>query len=86
MEERLSGIEHTIKGITSVKEYVKSKEFLTVNILGNLGHHKRPNLRIRGTQESEEFQLQELENYFQQNHRTLSKPKERDAYNHTRSY
>jgi hypothetical protein len=47
---------------------------------------KRSNLRITGIEEGEDFQLEEPRKYFQENNRRKnSQPRERDAYNHTRS-
>jgi restriction endonuclease len=58
MEERIVGLEDTIKKIdTPVKENVKSKKFLTQNIQKIWDTVKRPNLRIIGIEEGEESQL-----------------------------
>jgi hypothetical protein len=56
MEERISGAEDTIENIDkTVKEYAKCKKFLTPNIQEIQDTMTRPNLRIIGIEESEDF-------------------------------
>ena len=58
MEERISCVEDIIEEIDiSVKENVKFKNLLTENLLEIWDTIKRPNLRIIGREEGEEFQL-----------------------------
>ena len=58
VKERISGAEDTINNIdTTVKENAKCKKLLTQNIQEIQDTMRRPNLRIIGIEESEEFQL-----------------------------
>jgi hypothetical protein len=55
---RISGAEDTIQNIdTTVKENAKIKKILTQNIQEIQDTTRRPNLRIIGIEESEDFQL-----------------------------
>ena len=63
--QRISGIKDTVKEIdTSVKENVKSKKFLKQYIQEICDTMERPNLRVIGIEEGEEFQIQGPENNF----------------------
>jgi hypothetical protein len=65
MEERLSGAEDTIENIdTTVKENTKCKKILTQNIREIQDTTRRPNLRIIGIYEKEDFQLEGTVNIF----------------------
>ncbi|KAL6084859.1 hypothetical protein STEG23_002844 [Scotinomys teguina] len=65
MEERISGIEDTIEEIdTSVKENTEAKKVITQNVQEIWDTMKRPNLRIIGIEEGEEYQLKGTENIF----------------------
>lgn len=65
MRERTSDIGDTIEEMdTSVKENVKSKNFLTQSIQEIWDNRKRPKLRTTGIEEDEETQLQGPENIF----------------------
>ena len=65
IEERISGAEDTIENIdTTVKENAKSKKFLTQNIQEIQDTMRRPNLRIIGVDENEDFQLKGPANIF----------------------
>jgi chromosome segregation ATPase len=58
MEERISGAEDSIENMdTTIKENAKSKEILTQNIQEIQDTMRRPNLRIIGIDENEDFQL-----------------------------
>ena len=87
MEERISGAEDSIENIgTTIKENGKCKKILTQNIQEIQDTMRRPNLRIIGVDENEDFQLKRASKYLQQNYRRkLPIPKERDAHEHTRS-
>jgi hypothetical protein len=64
MEERISGAEDSIENIgTTIKENAKCKKILTQNIQiqDTMG---RPNLRIIGVDEKEDFQLKGPANIF----------------------
>ena len=65
MEERISGEEDSIENIrTSIKENAKCKTILTQNIQEMQDTMRRPNLRIIGVDENENFQLKGLANIF----------------------
>ena len=65
LEERISDIEDTIESIdTTVKENAKCKKLLTQNIQEIQDKMRRPNLRIIGIGESENFQLKGPVNVF----------------------
>ena len=58
IEERISDAEDTIESIdTTIKENVKCKKLLTKNLQEIQDKMRRPNLRIIGIEESEDFQL-----------------------------
>ena len=64
-EDRISDAEDTIESIdTTVKENAKCKKILTQNIQEIQHKMRRPNLRIIGIEESEDFQLKEPVNDF----------------------
>jgi hypothetical protein len=86
MEERISGVEEFIKNIdTTIKENAKRKKILTQNIQKIQNTMRRPNLRIIGIDENENFQLKWPVNIFnkiiEENFPTLKK----EIYEHTRS-
>ncbi|KAL6089685.1 hypothetical protein STEG23_026096 [Scotinomys teguina] len=62
MEDRISNVEDTID--SSVKENTKSKKVITQNVQEIWDTMKRPNLRIIGIEEGEEYQLKGTENIF----------------------
>jgi exonuclease VII small subunit len=65
MEEGISGTEDSIKNIgTTIKENGKCKKILTQNIQEVQDTMKRPNLRIIGIDENEDFQLKGPANTF----------------------
>jgi hypothetical protein len=65
MEERISGAEDSIENIgTTVKENAKCKRILTQNIQEIQDTTRRPNLRIIGVDENEDFQLKGPANIF----------------------
>ena len=65
MEERISGAEDSIEIIdTTVKENTKCKRILTQNIQEIQDTMRRPNLRIIGIDENEDFQLKGPANIF----------------------
>ena len=65
IEERISGIEDTIKDTdTTDKENTKSKRILTQNIQETQDTMKRPNQRIIGIEECEDYQFKGPENIF----------------------
>jgi hypothetical protein len=56
MEERISGAEDSMKNIgTTIKENTKCKKVLTQNIREIQDTMRRPNLRIIGINENEDF-------------------------------
>jgi chromosome segregation ATPase len=58
MEERISGTEDSIENIgTTIKDNAKCKKNLTQNIQEIQDTKRRPNLRIIGVDENEDFQL-----------------------------
>ena len=58
VEERISGAEDSIENIgTTIKENAKCKKTLTQNIQEIQDTMRRPNLRIIGKDENEDFQL-----------------------------
>ena len=64
-EERISGADDTIENIyTTVKENAKCKNLLTENIQEIQDTMRRPNLRIIGVDENEDFQLKGPTNIF----------------------
>ncbi|KAL6088433.1 hypothetical protein STEG23_022858 [Scotinomys teguina] len=65
MEDRISNVEDTIEEIdSSVKENTKSKKVIKQNVQEIWDTMKRPNLRIMGIEEGEEYQLKGTENIF----------------------
>uniref|UniRef100_A0A8C6GAV3 LINE-1 retrotransposable element ORF1 protein n=1 Tax=Mus spicilegus TaxID=10103 RepID=A0A8C6GAV3_MUSSI len=65
MEERISGAEDSIENIgTTIKENGKCKKILTQNIQEIQDTMRRPNLRIIGVDENEDFQLKGPANIF----------------------
>ena len=65
MEERISGAEDSIENIgTTIKENAKCKKILTQNIQEIQDTMRRPNLRIIGVDENEDFQLKGPVNIF----------------------
>jgi hypothetical protein len=65
MEERISGAEDSIENIgTTIKENAKCKKILTQNIQDIHNTIRRPNLRIIGVDENEDFQLKGPTNIF----------------------
>ena len=85
MEERISSAEDSIENMnTTNKEIAKCKKILTQNIQDKM---RRPNLRIIGVDENEDFQLKGSANIFnkiiEENFPYLKK--KRDAHEHTRS-
>jgi DNA-binding FrmR family transcriptional regulator len=87
MEERISRAEDSIENIgITIKENAKCKKILTQNIQEIQDTMRRPNLRIIGIDENEDFSTERASKYLQQNYRRkLPKVKERDAHEHTRS-
>jgi hypothetical protein len=64
-EERLSGEEDSIENIhTTIKENPKCKKILTRNIQEIQDTMRRPNLRIIGVDENEDFQHKGTANIF----------------------
>ena len=58
MEERISGAEESIENIdTTIKENAEGKKLLSQNIQEIQDTMRRPNLRIIGIEESEDFQF-----------------------------
>jgi len=65
MEERISGAEDSLENIdTTVKDNTKCKKILTQNIQEIQDTMRRPNLRIIGIDENEDFQLKGPANIF----------------------
>ena len=65
MEERISGAEDSIDSMnTTIKENAKCKKILTQNIQGIQDIMRRPNPRIIGIDENEDFQLEGPVNIF----------------------
>ena len=65
MEERISGAEDSIKNIEkTIKENAKSKKILTQNIQKIQDTMRRPNLKIIGIDENEDFQFKGPVNIF----------------------
>jgi uncharacterized coiled-coil protein SlyX len=65
IEERISAAEDTIENIsTTIKENAKCKNFLTQNIQEIQDTMRRPNLRIIGIDENEDYQLKGPVNIF----------------------
>ena len=85
MGERISGAEDSIENIgTTIKDSTKRKKILTQNIQEIQDTIRRPNLKIKGTEESEDSQLKGPVNIFnkiiEENFPNLKK----DAYEHIR--
>jgi predicted nucleic acid-binding Zn-ribbon protein len=58
LKERISGAEDSVENIrTTIKENAKCKRILTQNIQEIQDTIRRPNLRIIGVDENEDFQL-----------------------------
>ena len=65
LEERISGAEDSTENIgTTIKENTKCKKMLTQNIREIQVTMRRPNLRIIGVDENEDFQLKRPANIF----------------------
>jgi hypothetical protein len=65
MEETISGAEDFIENMgTTIKENAKCKKILNQNIQEIQGTVRRPNLRIIGVDENEDFQLERPANIF----------------------
>jgi chromosome segregation ATPase len=65
MEERISGAEDSTENVgTTIKENAKYKKILTQNIQEIQDTMRRPNLRIIGVDENEDFQLKGPANIF----------------------
>jgi chromosome segregation ATPase len=65
MEKRISGVEDSIENMdTTIKENAKCKKILTQNIQEIQDTMKRPNLRIIGVDENEDYQLKGPVNTF----------------------
>jgi predicted nucleic acid-binding Zn-ribbon protein len=65
MEEKIPGAEDSIENIgTTIKEKGKGKKILTQNIQEIQDKMRRPNLRIIGVDENEDFQLKGPANTF----------------------
>jgi hypothetical protein len=65
MEERISGAEDSIENLdTTIKENAKCKNILTQNFQEIKDTMRRPNLRITGVDENEDFQLKGPANIF----------------------
>jgi hypothetical protein len=65
MEERISGAEDSIESMnTTIKENAKCKKILTQNIQEIQDIMRRPNPRIIGIDENEDFQLEGPVNIF----------------------
>jgi hypothetical protein len=65
VQERISGAEDSIENIcTTIKENTKCKRILTQNIQETQDTMRRPNLRIIGVDENEDFQIKGPANIF----------------------
>jgi predicted nucleic acid-binding Zn-ribbon protein len=65
MEKRISGAEDSIEKIgTTIKENTKCKKILTQNFQKIQDTMRRPNLRIIGVEENEDFQIKGPANIF----------------------
>jgi chromosome segregation ATPase len=65
MEERISGAEYSLENMgTTIKENAKYKKILTQNIQEIQDTMRRPNLRIIGVDENEDFQIKGPANIF----------------------
>ena len=65
MEERISGTEDSIENMdTTINENAKCKKILTKNIQEIQNTMRRPNLRIIGVDENEDFQIKGPVNIF----------------------
>ena len=65
MEERITGAEDSIENMgTTSKENAKCKKILSQNIKEIQNSMRRPNLRIIGVDENEDFQLKRPANIF----------------------
>jgi hypothetical protein len=70
MEERISGSEDSIENMdTTIKENSKCKKILTQNIKEIQDTMRRPNPRIIGIYENEDFQHKGPANIFKKNYR-----------------
>jgi hypothetical protein len=70
MEERILGAEDSIENMeTTIKENAKCKKIVTQNIQEIQDTMRRPNLRIIGIDENEDYQLKKVSKYLQQNYR-----------------
>ena len=70
MEGRISGAEDSIENMdTTIKENAKCKKILTQNIQKIQDTMKRPNLRLIGSNENEDFQLKRTSKNLQHNYR-----------------
>jgi predicted RNase H-like nuclease (RuvC/YqgF family) len=86
MEERISGAEDSIENICKTfKENRKSKMILTQNIQEIQDTMRRPNLRLIGVDENEDFQLKGLANIFNKIIEENSPNLKKDAHEHTGS-
>ena len=75
IEERISGAEDTIENIdTTIKENVKCKKILPQNNQEIQDTMRRPNLRIIGIDEKEDFQLNGPVNIFNKIKEECGKP------------
>ena len=86
MEQRLSGAEDSIENMDiTIKENAKCKKILTQNIQEIQDTMRRPNLRLIGIDENEDFQLKGPVNIFNTIiEENLTQPKERNEHEHTR--
>jgi hypothetical protein len=67
-ERRISGAEYSIENSdTTIKENAKFKKLLSQNIQENQDTMRRPNIRIVGIEDSEDFQLKWPVNIFSKN-------------------
>jgi hypothetical protein len=87
MEERISGAEDSIENMdTTIKENAKCKKILIQNFQEIQDTMRKPNLRIIGIDENEDYQLKGPVNIFNKIiEEKIPYPKERDAHEHTRS-
>jgi hypothetical protein len=69
-KRKISGAEDSIENMgTTIKENAKCKNLLTQNIQEIQATVRRPNLRIIGVDENEDFQLKGPVNIFNKNYR-----------------
>jgi hypothetical protein len=64
MEERITGIDNTLEETNLLLKNVRSKNFMTQNKQETWDTMKRPNLRVIGIEEREDYQLKGPENIF----------------------